>query len=268
LTRHSILEGFSLFLTKRVVPFVYWLDGPICSEGKMGPIIDQLDLYCKKRGFVVKNAVLPTIAASLEEKLREMHFQIRKNSTFIVDLNKTEDEAFSSLTKKARWAVRKAQEKGVVVRLAEDDDLEDYYELLISWKKSIGLSTYISYQQLKKQWQLLHPENMQVFLAYWNRKLVAAMGLLYFNGNMIEVMSAQSDVNKQNKLFAGDILKWSIIRWGIKNSMKTYDLAGVNPRPDATEKEKAIYQFKSKWGGLLTEKLVLTKNYSHLPFIK
>ena len=48
---------------------------------------------------------------------------------------------------------------------------------------------------------------------------------------------------------AGDLLKWEVILWGRQQGYSYYDLAGLNPRDDATEKERQIARFKRKWGG-------------------
>ena len=49
---------------------------------------------------------------------------------------------------------------------------------------------------------------------------------------------------------AGDLLKWEVIQWGRRQGYGSYDLAGVNLSPDASDKEKQIARHKLKWGGV------------------
>ncbi|RZD45866.1 MAG: hypothetical protein CXT78_04800 [Thaumarchaeota archaeon] len=49
-------------------------------------------------------------------------------------------------------------------------------------------------------------------------------------------------------MYSQDLLKWSIIKWGINNNMKYYNLSGINPNPES-KKEEGIFRYKKKWGG-------------------
>jgi hypothetical protein len=260
----TILENPILFLTTRIVPIVYWLDGPVCNgEKNFLEAIELLDEFCKKNRYLIRDATLPLNQEEAKKILIEKGYKVKTDYTIIVDLQKSKEEAFSALTKKGRKAVREAQRQGVVIkRASEEKDILEYYNLLIHHRKNLGQSMRMSYKDLKMQWDLLHfKDQMEIFMAYWNSQLVAALGVVHFNGNAIEVMSAQSELNYNENLFAGDLIKWSIIEWGIERGMKTYDLAGVNPSETASKKEKNIYQFKSKWGGKLIERLAISKNY-------
>jgi lipid II:glycine glycyltransferase (peptidoglycan interpeptide bridge formation enzyme) len=60
----------------------------------------------------------------------------------------------------------------------------------------------------------------------------------------------ESDLIMEKKLYAQELLRWSIIEWGLEHKCKYYDLSGVKINARSTEKE-GIFRNKQKWGGTL-----------------
>lgn len=266
---NGFLEEIALSLSKTIVPTLSWLDGPVSEIDSETHFFDLLDAYATKNSFLIKGAKLPFwIGQETLRYLTEKEYLIKENYTLTINLNKSIEEAKSALTKKGKKAIREANEKGVVVRLANSQqDIQNYYNLVLKHRNKLGFKTP-SYEKFLKQWKILHDEFscMDVFMAYLEEKLIASLGVIYYNGNAIEVMSGQSETNYRENLFAGDLIKWKIIEWGIEKGLRTYDLGGVNPNP-TTEKEKSILQFKSKWGGELVKRYSISKNYTGIPFL-
>ena len=60
-------------------------------------------------------------------------------------------------------------------------------------------------------------------------------------------MRSQQSIDE--KLYVGDLIKWEIMKWGVEQGFRLYDLAGFSPTPGAG-KEEGIMRFKKKWGGM------------------
>lgn len=63
---------------------------------------------------------------------------------------------------------------------------------------------------------------------------------------------AHSALALERRLYAGDVIKWDVIRWAGRAGFRRYDLGGVDRAPLDT-KAAGIRQFKEKWGGDLAE---------------
>ena|GEM_PF-6187425 len=244
-----------------------FIGGPISSGKKERTEVlkEFLDNFSKRRVMLRGTLSEAYSSEEISSILREYHYLVCDNFTLKVNLQRSKEEAYASLKKKGRKAVRLAEEAGVLVSLAKNEqEIKEYYELLCSWRANLGFQTG-SFEGLKDQWNLFHPRNaMEIFIARWKGKPVAAMGVMHHNGNAIELMSTQSQINYEENLFAGDLIKWKIIEWGVEKGLRSYDLGGVNPNP-TSKKEKNILQFKSKWGGELVKRYGISKNNTGIP---
>ena len=101
----------------------------------------------------------------------------------------------------------------------------------------------------------------EIFVALEGAKAVGGIGVWAFNGIINEFGAVRSLYGAKKNLYAGDILKWEIIKWGNADGLRCYDLEGVSPDPQS-EKDAAIRQFKEKWGGMLKRYGIFTKRYS------
>jgi len=238
-----------------------WQDGPVCFRGNCEEALHEIVKQAQSKKLYLRNCTLPVGIPEMEVP----GIDLEEAFTLIVPLNKTREEAYASITKKGRKSVRAAIEKGVEARrISSEAELKEYHAILEAWRRHLGFSRP-DFGALKKQWDYLNgKDSMEVFMAYWKGEPMAAMGVVHYNGNAIEVMSAQSQTNYGENLFAGDLIKWKIIEWGVERGMRSYDLGGINPNPE-TQKEKNILQFKSKWGGELARKYKFSKNFAGMP---
>jgi len=204
------------------------------------------------------------LAVGLAPVLQQRGFSATVRGTFHIDIEQSQEQLWNNLKKAARKAVKKCQRQAVEVRCIESlEDLERYYRLLAKAREQMGFFTN-PFHVHEKRWEHLHNTGtMEIFIAEQNGEILAGLGLLFFNGLMTEIGSAQADRCRLEGIYAGDALKWEIIQWGKARGMRCYDLAGVNPDLDnADEKEKNIYRFKEKWGGKLVKYDNFNKHYT------
>jgi lipid II:glycine glycyltransferase (peptidoglycan interpeptide bridge formation enzyme) len=205
----------------------------------------------------------------IKRKLLNGGFSVKPWCTFIINLQKPQEELWQSLKKEARNAIKKTKEAGCIVRLAQnEEDFRAYYRILKSSRKELGFYT-LPYKKMKKQWEIMHPDNYQVFMVFDSGKnLIAAMGVMFTDEYMIEIASAKSSKTKIDKIYPNDLLKWEIILWGKNKGIHYYDLAGANPNPEPGSKDEGIYRFKSKWGGDYHDWLLFERYNKHGAFQK
>lgn len=180
----------------------------------------------------------------------------QKAATFIIDLNQNVDDIFKKTDKKSvQKNIERSRERGVTVKefSIADRDYVGYSSLLNKYRQSNGFDTY-SDDQIKEVFHLATSTTGKGtgFLAWYEKTLIGGIFISAFNGYINEWGIARSPDDTKKKLYAQDLLRWTIIEWGKKKGCKFYDLSGVKyPEEQQSPKEKGIFQNKKKWGGEL-----------------
>jgi len=174
-------------------------------------------------------------------------FELKKWSTFIIDLTKPTDELYHNIDKHSgRKNIERSIQRGVNVEEIHDNNFEDYAKLRMEQENNVDKSRDI--QQRLKWWLSVKKLGYSGLLAKKNDTSVGGILFSSFNSHIIEVGVARSEEDTKQKLYSQDLLKWKIIEWGQKNKMRFYNLSGFNPQPQS-KKEEGIFRYKKKWGG-------------------
>lgn len=178
-------------------------------------------------------------------------FRIESRATFLIDLSLEREKIWQNMEKHStRKNIERSQKKGVYIKLITTNNLKDYYNLLRETKKKVGID--LPFSDTNIQWKELSSVGFTGFLAYENQNPIGGLLISFFNNYINEWGVARSEIDHTEKLYAQDLIKWKIIRWGISNDLKYYDLSGVNPN-SRDEKETGIFRYKKKWGGKLIQ---------------
>jgi len=198
------------------------------------------------------------------DALVERGFERDEWATFVVSLEgetKKIEERFRSSVRKA---LRKAgDEQGLAVeRISDLDGLKEYYSLFRSWRSAMRLWS-TPFDEWRVMWNELrqYGSSFEIFVAKQGEKAVGGLGIWAYNGIMNEFGSVRSPYAAQKNLYAGDILKREIIKWGRGQGFRFYDLEGVSNDPK-NGKDAAIRQFKEKWGGQFKRCDVFRKSFA------
>lgn len=254
-------SGILYKLSKFILPTYFWHYGPLIFNKENEKLIltkflEKINnLAIKDHCYVIGEVYPPIHGALSQEMIKENFirsgFQATKGATFLVNLTQDESVLWANVKKTARKNVKRCEKQGVTVEQIESQsELKDYYELLVETRKRMGFALPPSYPNAIMWKHLRNNNNVEVFMAKQNGRSIAGLGIVLFNGVLTEIGVAQSDYSIENKIYANDIIKWEIIKWGYEMGHKIYDLGGVSVEP-RTEKEEGIYQFKAKWGGEL-----------------
>ena len=258
------LQKITMPILRRFAGEVLVLGGPIVLQDSLARDVvtafaNHVTNLVKESGpLAVAKVILPKLSGELESAyglaFRKFGFAEDIAHTMIIDLTVGEERLYSSLAASARKALRKAKDDVVVSKISSVDELVPVYEMCKSVRANANLRTF-SFENWSRMWEKLGPENaIHMFVARSGEEMLSCLGLWAFNQTLHEFASVQTP--RARGLFCGDLLKWEVMRWGVRNGYVEYDLAGVNCSPDAPEKERKIYQFKRKWGGRLVGKRV------------
>ena len=233
-----------------------WNYGPVVSgdDGLYSSILNAaLDVKRSKIDAIIMDAT-PHPLDDRKTCFSTLGFSAKTVGTFIINLKQDPKGLWANLDKKSvRKNVERAIERGVQVEVTDSHDgLLEYYAALAEARKRSGLLVP-PFESVSELWRCLGKDHyLKCFLARWNGKVVAALLISTFNGYMNEWGAATSPITIENKLYAAELVKWEVIKWGNENNMRFYDLTGVELNA-VDEKSKGIFRFKEKWGGELTE---------------
>jgi lipid II:glycine glycyltransferase (peptidoglycan interpeptide bridge formation enzyme) len=174
---------------------------------------------------------------------------ILPNHTFYIDIKKTESDLLSSMHEKARYNVRLAQRKGVVVEEETTKiGLRKFIDILTATEKRQGFYAHTpNYYELL--FETLAPNGMfRILNAYSDKKVVGSLGLFVFK-DFLYYPYGGFDYEKRS-LMAPQLLHFEAMRLGKKLGLSTYDLWGsYKNAPNENDPWWGFYRLKAGLGG-------------------
>jgi hypothetical protein len=174
--------------------------------------------------------------------------KINNWSTFLIDLSLSKFEIYQNIDKHSgRKNIERSEKRGVKIEEINENNLIDYVNL-VNDERKLEKREFLDYDYMLKSWRACKKYGYSGFIARKDEIPIGGLLFSYVNGHIIEGGVARSLIDKKDNLYSQDLIKWNIIKWGIENKMKFYNLAGFNPHPELN-KEKGIFRYKKKWGG-------------------
>ncbi len=242
--------GYSVFypLVKLFFKQLHWVYGPVCSEEKYAvALLDKVKSFSQEKKIkIAGSSAFPL--NDFKEVSIQAGFQRENKATFVVDLSLSEEELWKNVDKSARKLVNRTLED-VNVRIIES--VEDFKSYCLVLNENRVRSKLAKVPYSEELWRVFSESNSGCFfIAEKDGNVLAGLGVSFFNGFLNEWGAATSSSALEEKIYAGDAIKWEVIKWGRHKGFRFFDLSGVSPEPK-TEKEKGIFRFKEKWGGRL-----------------
>lgn len=248
-------------VAQRMLNGLGWSFGPVVLDESrraeiVSAILQQVYVFAREQRLICAQQVTTPVGTDTTEQIsvfRDAGYSAKKWATYVVDLTVPEEQLWNNLKGGgvSRTPVRKAERMGVIVRLAESEqDLRRFYDIMNEHSRLNGI-----YQTQYERWALMAEtlqQEMKLFLAEQDGQAIAGAGVLCYNGSGYLFRPVQAAYCYEQKVYAGDLLQWTIIKWGHQQGMRFYDLAGVSPLP-TNAKERGIADFKAKWGGRYIE---------------
>ncbi len=236
-------EGYSVGVSKEVLQYIYQLN---VKEGKNIIPADFLLWEDKKTA--------EEFCSELKTKFNGLTCEV--SATTRLDLVNNADVMYSRLDESVKSGIRKCEKLGVEVKALTCEEISTFYNgLYASWdKRGLAVVPKKYYHALGK----LYPKNIKYYVATFNGKTFGGSGVMIFGKTMME-FSMFSSNDSGEKIPAGDVIKWEIIKQGIKEGCTSLDLNMISVDKDAGEKIKNINFYKLKWGGKVVYGVKLVK---------
>jgi lipid II:glycine glycyltransferase (peptidoglycan interpeptide bridge formation enzyme) len=178
--------------------------------------------------------------------------------TFVLDLNKSEDELLKGMHSKARYNIKVAKKHGVeIIEDNSDKAFEEYWKLMqetttrqkfyAHTKKYHRLmwETLKGRRMANGKWKMENL-NAHLFLAKYNREILTAWVLFTFKDTLYYPYGASS--NEHREVMASNLIMWEAIRFGKKLGLKKFDMWGaLGTSPDPKDPWFGFHNFKQKY---------------------
>lgn len=214
--------------------------------GPVAASIDDLKKILEKIKQLAKNLNVDYVEIRAPPEkyhslLEEQGFVRREDYfTFIINLDRSVDELWTSIGKKNRNMVRKAKKSGVVIKEAKSkEDLKAFYYLYLKTMKKLG-SPPQPYAYFEKIWDLFYPDHLLIPIAMLDNIPIAA-GLFFLYKDKIQWTYGCS-LKEYLTYGPNNLILWYVIEWGSKNGFKSLDLG-------RTRENAGNVLFKKRWGG-------------------
>lgn len=179
-----------------------------------------------------------------KEKVGYDNTQCREN--YILDIaNKTEDEVFNSFKSKWRYNIRLAQRKGVTCNFYKEENLNDFYNLMVETSKRDGFSIR-SKEYFERMIKSFHGK-AKLCMCYLDDVALSGALMIDYAGTTSYVYGASS--NEYRNYMPNYLMQWTMIKHAIDIGCHTYDFCGIPYWYDETHRNYGVYKFKQGFNG-------------------
>lgn len=148
----------------------------------------------------------------------------QEEGVVMLDLTKGPDELFKRFAQTRRTDIRNAIKRGLDVVIADTrDEFKAYYQIYADWCRRKKIAPF-SFEVVEEALEL---PNRRLFVARYERKIIAATVIRLYPGAMIEY-AANSSLVECLRLSPNDLLQWRIVEWACREGYKRYSLGGAH----------------------------------------
>lgn len=171
--------------------------------------------------------------------------------SFILSLEKSEEDLLGAMHQKTRYNIGVAQRKGVqVVEDTTEQGLEEYLTLMLETTKRQQFYAHdVSYY--RTMFATLAPTGMlHIFKAVYDGKTLSVWIVFLFHDVLYYPYGASS--REYREVMANNLLAWEVIKYGKAKGCKSFDMWGsLGPEPDKNDPWYGFHRFKEGYGGEL-----------------
>ncbi|MHB9293775.1 putative Lipid II:glycine glycyltransferase [Hollandina sp. SP2] len=199
---------------------------------------------------------------------------VQPADTVLVDLTCSEEGILKTMKSKWRYNIQLAHKKGVLVRQAEEEEVNRFYALLKETAKrdSIAIhsseyytSLFIHHREYAQEGREREAMDLRLYLAEHEGELIAALVVLFRGNTGVYLYGASSD-HKRN-LMAPYALQWKAMRDARSRGCEVYDLFGIPPQEDPNHPMSGLYRFKTGFGGRIIHRPG-SWDYTYRPLVR
>lgn len=175
--------------------------------------------------------------------------------SYLLDLTKSDEKLLEQMHPKTRYNLKIAQKHGVEV--VEDNSPEAFEAYLALMKETTQRQKFFAHTEEyhRQMWAALQPSGIaRLLTARYRKEILVAWVLFVFNETLYYPYGASS--RNYRETMPAYAMMWEAIRYGRKNSCKTFDLWGcLGPNPDQKDPWFGFHRFKAGFGGKMVHYL-------------
>jgi peptidoglycan pentaglycine glycine transferase (the first glycine) len=159
-------------------------------------------------------------------RFRVSHMIPSEEAGLVLDLSQGPDLLLRKMRRTTRNNIRIAQDRGVTICDADENDLDNFYRLLgvTSRRRDFQIPTKAYYLEL---WRLLEPGgHIKMFKAEYEGEVQSFLLVIPF-GDSVEVMNFVW-IGDKRWLRPNELLFWRAIEWSIGKGFHKFDFGGTN----------------------------------------
>lgn len=178
--------------------------------------------------------------------LHRSNFIHEGHLNFLIDLQRSSEEIWSSVQGNVRTGVRKARRKGVTIEeVTSLDGIRVVYAILAEVYERIHIP--LAHPSLfKAAFEILYPRDMVKFWVARLENTPIGVAIRLLHKDVIYAWYAGS-LRQHASCRANDLLNWHVLEWGAQNGFGVFDFGGAG-KPD---EDYGPRKFKAKFGGEL-----------------
>jgi len=247
--------------------FLFVPQGPMISRKskvESRKLLNELFVFLKKLGreekvgFIRVSPILENTSENLDifksfgfrnAPIHMMH----PETTWLLDITKSEDEIFKEMRKTHRNLIRRAGKEGVeIIQSVDEKYLKAFYKIHMETVRRHKFIPF-SYDYIKKEIDLFkNDDQINIFSAKYKNEIISSAIVVFYGNQAFYHHGASS--SKYSKIPASYLVLWEAIREAKKRNKKIFNFYGI-----VENKPKhpwfGLSKFKKGFGGYKKELL-------------
>ena len=186
--------------------------------------------------------------------------------SWILDLDKTEEELLYGMRKTTRYLIRQAQ-KNSEIQIKKSQSLEDLKQFYKIYQETASRHSFVpfSFEFLKNQLETFKKDNqILILLGKYKNEIVAGAVIVYWQNGAFYHHGAS--LRRYSKIPVSYLIQWQAIKEAKQRGCSFYSFWGIAPEDKPNHPWKGLTLFKKGFGGrkeeyVKTKDLVLSPKY-------
>lgn len=238
--------------------YLYVRNGPVIDWSNI-ELVNQLTTHLKDYArkqelwfirispLIEKNSIAEKFIQNQKWVDCPMH-DVEALDTWIINVQRKEDEIFNDQRKKTRYEIRKAEKLGIETVITQDPvHIQDYYEILKDTVQRQGWNAY-SLKYIQREFEAFVKDKMAtIILMRYENKYIAGGIFIHFNRQTFYHYGASLTAYKH--LPAAYLMIWEAIKLSQKRKDLFFNFWGITPENKKNHPWDGLTQFKMKFNG-------------------
>lgn len=229
-------------------PILDWQNKPLIAE-----VMNRLKTFTS--GFI---RIRPNVAdtRALRQTVKSLGFikapmHLHAESTWLLELNQSEEEIFKQMRKTTRYLIKKAQKLGVqIIQSEEETDVNLLFKLQ---QETVDRKHFVPFSEsyFLAELRAFLPDKIRLFKAVYQGKVLALAMIIFYGQEAVYHYSGSS--SQFREVPASYLLQWEVIKTAKQMGLKQYNFWGFTNNPRHRFYGPSL--FKKGFGGHETQYL-------------